>query len=136
MTPEQLEFLSKLTMKTLASLENLEEAHYYAYKSGIDSGRYKNINPLDTIPMEDINNPRISVRTLRKNYNPNKEALLYIIKYRRENGIQHRSKYNPISVIPLEQLNNPDIYSSNSLSKKYDVSFHAVREYRIRLSKN
>lgn len=120
---------NNVTMKYIASLENLQEAQYWAYKSGIDSGRYKNTNSLDTIPMEDISNPRISLRTLSRNYNANKEAINYIIKYRRENGIQHTSKYNPISVIPLEELNNPSI-SGNSLRKKYDVSFHAVREYR------
>ena len=116
---------NKITMKYIASLENLQEAQYWAYKSGIDSGRYKRINPLDIIPVEELSNGKILISELTRKYNV---VAPKIRKYRRDNGI-HTRRFNPISVVPLDQLNNHSI-SINWLVSNYNVSYASVRKYR------
>jgi hypothetical protein len=130
MTQEELEFLSKITERYLASCENLTVARYHAHKKGIELGNRINVNPLDVIPLEELNNPDVPLTILRERYNVHRR---WIERYRKENNIVCKKRRLrgtfPISVIPLDELNNPHI-SSAELFKKYRVSKGTVQAYR------
>ena len=86
---------NNVTMKYIASLENIQYAIEIRYKNAVESGEYTRINPLDTIPLEELNDINIPIEELVRRY---KVGGGKILKYRRDNNL---IKWNSIDVIPL-----------------------------------
>ena len=117
---------NNVTMKYIASLENIQYAIEIRYKNAVESGEYTRINPLDTIPLEELNDINIPIEELVRRY---KVGGGKILKYRRDNNL---IKWNSIDVIPLEELNSPFI-STRNLMNKYNVSMYLITKYRNEL---
>ena len=116
---DQLDYWNQFTIRRLAAMERAK------WCMPSTKGRLTKTVPLSVIPQEDLHNIDITNSELAIMYNVRK---MYIIQYRKENGI-NAPRYKSIEFIPLEELHNP--YNSiDSLSKKYNVPPKKIADYR------
>ena len=116
---DQLDYWNQFTIRRLAAMERAR------WCMPSTKGRLTKTAPISVIPQEDLHNIDITNSELSSIYNVRK---VYIIQYRKENGI-NAPRYKSIEFIPLEELHNP--YNSiDSLSKKYNVPPKKIADYR------